>query len=192
MLLAGPGLASDIVCNHLRRHFPGLVAICEQKQSRLFLVRRRAARLGWGTALGQVGFMTLAMPVLRRGGVGRIEKIMADSGLDPTPMTDARQVESVNSQETAQLLRELAPAVVVVHGTRIISRATLAEIDCPIVNLHAGITPRYRGVHGGYWALADGRPDLVGSTVHLVDAGIDTGDVLAQVTFDTTDRRVRQ
>ena len=50
----------------------------------------------------------------------------------------------------------------------------------------AGITPLYRGVHGAYWALAEGRRDLCGVTVHRVDAGIDTGEVLAQVLIDPT------
>ena len=38
-------------------------------------------------------------------------------------------------------------------------------------------------MHGGYWAYADGRPELAGTTVHLVDAGIDTGGILGQSTF---------
>ena len=46
---------------------------------------------------------------------------------------------------------------------------------CPVINMHAGITLRYRGVHGGYWALAEQHPEWVGTTVHLVDPGIDTG-----------------
>ncbi|MDQ4041594.1 MAG: formyl transferase, partial [Actinomycetota bacterium] len=51
------------------------------------------------------------------------------------------------------------------------------------LNVHAGITPLYRGVHGGYWALAEDRPDLVGTTVHLVDEGVDTGPVVERRTF---------
>jgi methionyl-tRNA formyltransferase len=70
--------------------------------------------------------------------------------------------------------------VVVVSGTRIIARDVLENVPARFVNLHAGITPAYRGVHGGYWALADGRPEACGVTIHLVDAGIDTGAVLAQ------------
>ena len=50
----------------------------------------------------------------------------------------------------------------------------------------AGITPLYRGGHGAYWALAEGRPELVGATIHVVDAGIDTGLALAQPRFETT------
>jgi methionyl-tRNA formyltransferase len=52
--------------------------------------------------------------------------------------------------------------------------------------MHAGITPRYRGVHGGYWALAEQRMDLCGVTIHLVDSGIDTGSILAQATIRPT------
>jgi methionyl-tRNA formyltransferase len=62
----------------------------------------------------------------------------------------------------------------------------LETLECPCINTHAGITPRFRGVHGGYWALAEGHPELVGTTVHLVDRGIDTGGVLARATFAVT------
>lgn len=51
------------------------------------------------------------------------------------------------------------------------------------MNLHSGITPKYRGQAGGYWALAKGDPDHAGVTIHLVDAGVDTGDVLYQAGF---------
>ena len=54
-------------------------------------------------------------------------------------------------------------------------------MTCPVLNYHAGITPQYRGMNGGYWALASDDPTNFGSTVHLVDAGIDTGAVIAQV-----------
>jgi methionyl-tRNA formyltransferase len=46
--------------------------------------------------------------------------------------------------------------------------------------MHAGITPKYRGVHGVYWALANKDPQNCGVTVHLVDAGIDTGAIISQ------------
>ena len=56
----------------------------------------------------------------------------------------------------------------------------LSCIDAPFINTHLGITLKYRGVHGGYWALANGDPDNYGVTVHLIDVGIDTGGVLYQ------------
>ena len=53
-------------------------------------------------------------------------------------------------------------------------------MPCPVLNYHAGITPKYRGMNGGYWALATGDAENFGTTVHLVDAGVDTGGVLHQ------------
>ena len=49
-----------------------------------------------------------------------------------------------------------------------------------------GITPLYRGVHGGYWALAENDREHCGVTLHLVDQGIDTGGVLAQAQIEPT------
>ena len=117
---------------------------------------------------------------------------MAGAGLDTTPYPGAHHVESVNDPETIRLLRTMQPTVIVVNGTRIISSEVLDAVDCPFINTHAGITPRFRGVHGGYWALVEGRPEMVGTTVHLVDEGIDTGGVLARATFDTSPCRLRR
>ena len=53
-------------------------------------------------------------------------------------------------------LAMLKPDVVLVIGTRIIGKQTLAGINVPVVNFHSGINPNYRGQAGGYWALASG------------------------------------
>lgn len=183
VLLAGPGDASDIVAHHLASHFPGLVVVMEEAQSRVTLARRRAKRLGWGTVFGQVAFSVVATPILRKQGQRRKQAILSEAALDTTPYPPSHRVTSVNDPATVALLQRLQPAVVVVNGTRIISSSVLGCVECPFINIHAGITPRYRGVHGAYWALADGNPELVGTTVHLVDPGIDTGTVLAQSYF---------
>jgi folate-dependent phosphoribosylglycinamide formyltransferase PurN len=188
VLLAGRNDATDIVANYLHNSLPNLILITEDRPSRISLVRRRARRLGWITALGQVLFVFLLMPVLRRQGRRRRREILNETGLNEQPFEESYRVSSVNSTETIRLLRDLDPMLVVVNGTRIISSAVLESVNCPFINLHAGITPLYRGVHGGYWALASGRPKEVGTTIHLVDRGIDTGAVLARAYFDTSSR----
>jgi formyl transferase-like protein len=185
VLLAGPGDTTDIVANWLDERFPDVTVITEEAQSRAQLTRRRIRRLGWVKTLGQVAFVAIAMPALRARGQQRKDQILSQYGLNNSPRSPDFCVDSVNSPETVELLARLQPRVVVVNGTRIIAARVLDSIDVPVVNTHAGITPRYRGVHGGYWALAEGRPDEVGTTVHLVDSGIDTGGVLARARFDT-------
>jgi hypothetical protein len=187
VLLAGTGDSTQIVANYLASRVSNLVVITEDPASRLTLARRRARRAGWRAVVGQVLFVALLLPLLRLRGRRRRDAILG--GTAPggaSPRISFHRVASVNSDEAIALLRSLTPRLVVVHGTRIITRHVLDSLGCPVVNMHAGITPRYRGVHGGYWALAEHHPEWVGTTVHLVDPGIDTGGILAQATFEVS------
>jgi phosphoribosylglycinamide formyltransferase-1 len=186
VLLAGPGYSTDIVANYLSSRVADLVVVVEDPQSRLEMARRRARRVGWLPVIGQVLFVALLQPVLRRLGTRRRTEIFRAAALETAPKAPTHRVPSVNSDETVALLTSLEPAAVVVHGTRIIATRVLQSVACPVINMHAGITLRYRGVHGGYWALAEEHPDWVGTTVHLVDPGIDTGGILAQSTFEVS------
>lgn len=91
------------------------------------------------------------------------------------------KVPSVNSEAFFQAIADLQPDLVFLAGCRLMTTSTLRRMPCPVINYHAGITPKYRGMNGGYWALAKGEPDQFGSTVHLVDEGVDTGPVLRHV-----------
>jgi methionyl-tRNA formyltransferase len=114
--------------------------------------------------------------------------IRAAHGLSaaPVPETSLTRVASVNSPECIAELQRLQPDVVVVNGTRIIAKKVLQAVPCPFLNTHAGITPLYRGVHGGYWALAKNDAAHCGVSVHLVDAGIDTGGIVHQAIIHPT------
>lgn len=48
----------------------------------------------------------------------------------------------------------------------------------PIYNLHMSFLPWNRGAHPNFWAHIDGTPS--GVTIHLIDEGIDTGQIVAQ------------
>lgn len=92
------------------------------------------------------------------------------------------QTTNVNEPSVARWVTERAPTLVVVVGTRIIRPPLLTVISRPVaLNLHAGLTPAYRGTHGGAWALLRGRPEDVASTWHIIDEGIDTGRPVAFV-----------
>lgn len=183
MLTARTAALAPVVYNAVARRYPIARVLVEEPVSRARFLARRARRLGLTTVAGQALFQGLVAPVLARRARARVREIHAEHGLDTTPIPAAAiaRVPSVNHPAARALLAELEPRVVLVFGTRILTRATLAAVDAPFVNLHAGITPRYRGVHGGYWALHDGHPEHFGATVHVVDAGIDTGAILGQV-----------
>ena len=46
------------------------------------------------------------------------------------------------------------------------------------INIHAGVSPYYRGTACNFWALYDDNPHLVGSTIHLLSKGLDSGPML--------------
>lgn len=186
MLLCSDNPASRIIFHDLQRHFGQVSVVREEPVSQTTLLRRRVSRLGLRTVAGQALFRAVVVPWLTVRGRGRVVEIKRQFQLDARPMQGVQPVSSMNDEKARELLRGMHPAITVVCGTRILRRETLDALNGPVVNFHAGITPLYRGVHGGYWALVEGRPDLVGSTIHLVDAGIDTGGVIAQATFEVT------
>ena len=188
VILAGPGESTDILFHALDRAFGVHRIIVETPVSQRQLLRRRAEKLGWRTVLGQVAFKLLVAGPLGRKSVARQAEIRAAHGLraEAPPARRLTHVPSINDPATVALLQELQPDVVVVNGTRIIAKKVLQAVPCPFLNTHAGITPLYRGVHGGYWALANDDAAHCGVSVHLVDAGIDTGGILHQALIQPT------
>lgn len=182
VLLLGDGRSSRFLYNYLKQHFEIKAAFMETPVSRKQLIKRRAKKLGWWTVLGQLTFQVLMPPFLKRSAAAQEQKLLRKYQLNDSEI-DAQKliaVSSVNDAATIEKLQALNPSVVVVNGTRIISKRVLEAVAAPFINTHAGITPMYRGVHGGYWALASGDLENCGVTIHFVDKGIDTGGIISQ------------
>lgn len=180
IILASRDELSYLLINHLAQHFNIAQVVFEAPHTRKML-RYRLKKLGVWTVTGQLAFLIIDRLMIRRQSRPMIEQLL--KGHDASP-PDGRipvlEVDSVNGAEVTALLNQHQPQVVVVTGTGIIAKKILAL--APIfINIHVGITPRYRGVHGGFWAVYEGRPDLAGTTIHRVDPGVDTGAIIAQV-----------
>ena len=187
LLLARDGPSTRIIHNALRAEFGALNVILEDRQSRARLAWRRTRRLGALTVMGQIALILLLRPLLSWNDRKRVREIKQQFNLNDSPIDEpVFRVPSVNSDAARVAIAQFQPALIVVSGTRILDRETLRDIRCPIINIHCGITPLYRGVHGGYWALAEGHPELVGTTIHYIDAGIDTGPIIDQSTFQVS------
>lgn len=81
----------------------------------------------------------------------------------------------INSESSISAINSIKPELIVTLGCSILRRRLLQVIECPIINIHPGIAPRYRGGGGNLWAIHESNLDYVGVTVHLIDEGIDTG-----------------
>jgi folate-dependent phosphoribosylglycinamide formyltransferase PurN len=179
-MLAGGGDSTYIVANELRKRFGDFPLIIETGESGWRIAHRRARKLGYRASAGKLLFLPAAR-WLRLQSRARIAAIKRESALDSTPVTsNVFRIESANGDESIALLKAANPELVVVNGTRILTQRVLRSVPGRFVNMHAGITPAFRGCHGAYWALATGRPHLAGTTIHWIDAGVDTGQAVKQ------------
>lgn len=181
LVVTAGGRNPQILINTLAQRFADVSVLEEEPESKKLFLKRRAKKLGYLTAAGQ--FATMAASKFgKRFTEKRAEEIIRQYGVSDAsngavPVT---RIASINSPEAIAHIAGLRPAVVFLVSCRMLSAATLAAIACPVVNFHAGINPQYRGLMGGYWARVCGDLGNFGSTVHLVDAGVDTGGILYQ------------
>lgn len=182
VLLVDDSDLSRIIYHALAGEFSIEAVVREAKVSRLTFLKRRLKKLGWRKLLGQIVFAKCIVPLLRQETARRREHILRQYGLSEASLPAERVIDvgSINDVQTVALLQNLSPKIIVVNGTRILEERLLNATDGLFLNTHVGITPLYRGVHGGYWALACGDLDHFGVTIHKVDRGIDTGEIVAQ------------
>lgn len=96
--------------------------------------------------------------------------------VDPARSTD----RSAWDRALAETVARCQPAWVVCAGfMRILGPAFLDAFPMRVVNTHPALLPSFPGAHGVRDALAYG-VRVTGCTAHLVDAGVDTGPILAQ------------
>ncbi len=111
-----------------------------------------------------------------------LRRAYADAGSGPTlesVATEVVRVPSLNGNEARDALRRLGADVAISLDNAIIRPETFSLPAHGTINVHHGAVPGYRGGPPVFWELRDGL-DRVGFTIHLIDAGIDTGPVLAR------------
>lgn len=187
LLLLTSGLSSNVIYNALNEKFNLSRVVIESKESKLNYLKRRIKKIGISAVAGQILFKTTVVPVLKYFSKDVISDCLNQHQINYSEINrEVTKVASVNSDEVIQLIQNESPDVIVINGTSIISKKVLSSVSCPVINMHAGITPMYRGVYGGYWSLVNKDGANCGVTVHLVDTGIDTGSVLYQTTIQTS------
>lgn len=77
-------------------------------------------------------------------------------------------------------LQRMGPDLFVVFGTSILPRKVFSMPTHGTINLHSALLPYYRGSRVEFWQLYHEDYGHVGATVHFVDAGADTGNIIVQ------------
>lgn len=187
-VLAERSTTSYLLINRLASEFD-VGCVFFESGHRTAMLRHRLRRLGVLPVLGQLAVRAWDGLVVQRRSRPEVARLLRDHDVSaPDPRVRTVDVESVNAEAVRAEIAAGSYEVVVVSGTGILRRPLL-ESGPAFVNIHSGLTPLYRGVHGGFWAVHEGRPHEAGTTIHVVDVGVDTGGVLAQRTIDVDPRR---
>ncbi len=93
----------------------------------------------------------------------------------------------VNSAEFIDTVRRYGCDLLVsMSFNQIFRRELMEQFPLKAINCHAGKLPFYRGRNVLNWALINDEKEF-GITVHYIDDGIDTGDIISQSTHPITD-----
>lgn len=88
-------------------------------------------------------------------------------------------VYKVENKLTKEMVEQLEPSFIVSFNYRhLISEEVLQLMPGRIINLHTSLLPFNRGSAPNFFSFWDNTPK--GVTIHLVDKGLDTGDILCQ------------
>jgi len=87
------------------------------------------------------------------------------------------KINNLNSSNAVETLKTCKSDLGVVLGTRILKRSTFSIPLLGCINLHKGKVPEYRGMPPGFWELYM-QEKTAGVTVHFIDDGLDTGDII--------------
>ena len=142
--------------------------------------------------------------VLLASGAGSLAKAVLEADLDleiamvisdrPAPVLDIAEAHGVKSalvnfadfknrqtwcDELTNIVESVNPGLIVSVGFMRILPASFVE-KFKVINTHPALLPLFPGAHAVRDALAAGVTET-GTTVHWVDAGVDTGKVINQV-----------
>lgn len=87
-------------------------------------------------------------------------------------------VRDINSNYVIDLLKKEPCNLYVVMGTSILKAKFLKNCNADIINIHGGYLPDYRGNNCIYFAYLNSDFEKVANTIHYIDKGIDTGDII--------------
>jgi hypothetical protein len=97
---------------------------------------------------------------------------------DPRCPTRRLPPGALNSPDTLAFLETAGVDMAAVFGTNLIRPPLLDRWPGRMVNMHLGLSPYYRGTATNFYPLVNDEPEYVGATIHLLDAGIDSGAIL--------------
>jgi len=105
-----------------------------------------------------------------------VKEILQVADLDPSRILEGNQLDK---PEVIETIRAWKPDIgISILFDYIFKPELFSILPQGIINLHPSYLPYNRGQYPNVWSIIDGTPS--GVTLHYIDEGIDTGDIIAQ------------
>lgn len=102
--------------------------------------------------------------------------------------TEYLRAKNINSEAIVEKIRYIKPDLIcVAHFERIIKSEILQIPRLGCLNLHPSLLPLYRGLSPQHFPIINGE-DKTGITIHFINEGIDTGNIVLQKEIALTDK----
>ncbi len=89
-------------------------------------------------------------------------------------------VDDANEEKCLQFIKKYRPDIIFIYGTAILKKEFIKKVNTLILNIHAGILPYYRNVHGDFWSYNKKDYKNMGVSIFYLNSGIDTGEIALQ------------
>lgn len=88
------------------------------------------------------------------------------------------EVKDFHEQKFLEKIKEKNIDLILFTGGGLIRSSLINIPKYGIINCHMGILPEYRGMDCTYWAILNNDFKSIGYTTHLIDQGVDTGNII--------------
>jgi len=107
------------------------------------------------------------------------KKFFGEPTIPDIPILNIEESE-LNSKKTVDFLKSFEPDIVLLYGCHLIKEPLLSVLPIHSINLHGGLSPRYRGTATMFWPFYFLEPNHVGTTFHYIVSEPDAGNVIHQ------------
>lgn len=89
---------------------------------------------------------------------------------------------NLNSQEAVDFVRRVNPDLALIYGSGMVRELLFSALPHHTINLHGGLSPRYRGAATLFWPFYFMEPTYAGCTFHYIVSEPDAGKIIHQTT----------
>jgi methionyl-tRNA formyltransferase len=173
LILTGTQLCHQWFCHQLSRNFPILAVFAESFRYPEPTPQSEQERIAWDWFFSR-----------RRKYENKNFRTASEIQPENRPEIIPVSQGELNCPETLAKIKSFSPDLILVFGTSILGPELLKNYPQSILNLHVGLQQYYRGSSCNIWPIVNAELMCLGACVHRVDAGIDTGEILAQARIE--------